>query len=92
MLLLQLPRHGVPFYQLNLDFQTDNTTVQEATKGNITNLAKDLSVASFDIEFVEPNRTFLEVETIFQFNPYLTSSSQTAIETSVGQTMKNYFD
>lgn len=84
------PKYGSVF--VSIDFQTDNTTVQEVTKGNITNLAKDLSVASFDIEFVEPNRTFLEVETIFQFNPYLTSSSQTAIETSVGQTMKNYFE
>jgi hypothetical protein len=84
------PRYGSVF--ISIDFETDNATVQEATKGNITNLAKDLSVASFDIEFVEPNRTFLEVETVFQFNPYLTSSSQTAIETSVGQTMKNYFD
>lgn len=84
------PKYGSVF--VSIDFETDNVSVQEATKGNIINLAKDLSVASFDIEFVEPNRTFLEVETLFQFNPYLTSSSQTAIETSVGQTMKNYFN
>ena len=84
------PKYGSVF--ISIDFETDNASVQEVTKGDITNLAKDLSVASFDIEFVEPNRTFLEVETLFQFNPYLTSSSQTAIETSVGQTMKNYFE
>lgn len=84
------PKYGSVF--ISIDFQTDNISVQEVTKGNITNLAKDLSVASFDIEFVEPNRTFLEVESLFQFNPYLTSLSQTAIETSVGQTMKNYFE
>lgn len=84
------PKYGSVF--LSIDFSTENKTVQETTKGAIKNLAKDLSVASFDIEFVEPNQTFLEVETIFQFNPYLTSSPKTGVETAVRQTMETYFD
>lgn len=84
------PTYGRVF--VSIDFATTDTSVQELTKGEIINLAKDLSVASFDIEFVDPNRTFLEVETFFQFNPYLTAVSQTAVETSVKQTMGNYFE
>lgn len=84
------PVYGKVF--VSIDFSTVDETIQEVTKGNIRNLAKDLSVASFEIEFVDPNRTFLEVDTVFQFNPNLTSASQTAIETSVKSTMQNYFD
>lgn len=83
------PKYGSVF--VSIDFSTDNTEVQETAKGNIKNLAKDLSVASFNIEFVEPNETFLEVECVFQFNPYLTSSSKTAIEAKVKQSMSEYF-
>lgn len=84
------PVYGKVF--VSIDFSTADETIQEVTKGNIRNLAKDLSVASFEIEFVDPNRTFLEVDTVFQFNPNLISASQTAIETSVKGTMQNYFD
>lgn len=84
------PVYGKVF--VSIDFSTVDETIQEVTKGNIRNLAKDLSVASFEIEFIDPNRTFLEVDTVFQFNPNLTSASQTAIETSVKGTMQNYFD
>ena len=61
------PEYGKVF--VSILFETDDETVQDVTKGNITNLAKDLSVASFDLEFVDPNLTYLEVETFFQFNP-----------------------
>ena len=84
------PKYGSVF--VSIDFSSENTAIQETVKGDISNLAKDLSVASFNIEFVEPNRTFLEVDCVFQFNPYLTSSSKTAVESAVKQTMKGYFN
>lgn len=84
------PEYGKVF--VSILFETDDETVQDVTKGNITNLAKDLSVASFDLEFVDPNLTYLEVETFFQFNPYLTSSSETSIEAKVAETVRVYFD
>ena len=84
------PEYGKVF--VSILFETEDETVQDVTKGNITNLAKDLSVASFDVEFVDPNLTYLEVETFFQFNPYLTSSSETSIEAKVAETVRVYFD
>ena len=83
------PRYGSVF--LSIVFSTDNDTVKTNTKAAISNLAKDLSVASFDIEFTDPIETFLEVKTVFQFNPNLTSLSQTEVETSVKASMQSYF-
>lgn len=83
------PKYGSVY--LSIVFNTTNTTIQNATKNSIRNLAKDLSVASFNIEFADPIETYLELETVFQFNPNLTSSSQTAIESLVRSTMQNYF-
>lgn len=84
------PKFGTVY--VSIDFSTQDSVLQETAKGNIRNLAKDLSVASFDIEFVEPNRTFIEIDTVFQFNPNLTSSSQTAVESTVKDTMQTYFE
>lgn len=84
------PKFGTVY--VSIDFSTQDSVLQETAKGNIRNLAKDLSVASFDIEFVEPNRTFIEIDTVFQFNPNLTSSSQTAVENAVKDTMQTYFE
>lgn len=83
------PKYGSVY--LSIVFNTTNTTIQNATKNSIRNLAKDLSVASFNIEFADPIETYLELETVFQFNPNLTSSSQTSIESLVRSTMENYF-
>lgn len=84
------PKYGTVY--VSIDFSTTDTSTIDLTKGKIRNLAKDLSVASFDIEFVDPNRTYIEVETFFQFNPNLTSSSQSGIETAVKNTMQSYFN
>lgn len=84
------PKYGTVF--MSIVFDTDDPVVIENTKSSITSLGKDLSVASFDIEFVDPVETFIEVSTVFQFNPTLTSLSRTAVEDAVKATMQNYFD
>jgi hypothetical protein len=83
------PKYGSVF--VSIDFSTDDTTIQSDAKADIKNLAKNLSVASFDVEFTDPLQTFLEVDVVFQFNPNLTSQSQTAVESLVRTTMQNYF-
>lgn len=77
---------------LSIVFSNDDVTVQSNTKTSITNLAKDLSVASFDIEFSDPIETYLEIYTVFQFNPNLTSLTQTEVENAVKSTMITYFE
>jgi len=77
---------------LSIVFSTDDTVVIENTKSDITALADDLSIASFDVQFTDPVETFLEVSTAFQFNPQLTSLDTTTVENSVLAAMQNYFD
>ena len=77
---------------LSIVFSNDDATVQANTKTAITNLAKDLSVASFDIQFSDPIETYLEISTVFQFNPNLTSLTQTEVENAVKSTMITYFE
>lgn len=84
------PKYGAVF--VSLSFKDGiNTTVQTTTKDNIRDLVRDFSIVSFDVEFADPINTFLEVTTRFQFNPNLTSSSQTAIEQLVRSTVESYF-
>ncbi len=84
------PQYGTVF--LSIVFNTENADIIEQTKKDIISLAKNLSVASFSISFTDPNTTYLVVDTKFQWNPNLTSSSQTAIEQIVKDTVINYFD
>lgn len=77
---------------VSIDFSTTDTDIQTKTKNDIINLAKDLSVASFDIEFVDPLNTFLQLSVDFQWNPNLTNISQTAIESKVRTTMTTFFE
>jgi len=77
---------------LSIVFNTDDDVVIENTKSDITALADDLSIASFDVKFTDPVETFLEVATVFQFNPQLTSLDQTTVENQVLAAMQNYFD
>jgi len=77
---------------VSMVFGTDDPVVIANTKADILTLAKDLSVASFNVEFVDPVETYLEVSTVVQFNPTLTSASQTSIESDVKEAMQTYFD
>lgn len=84
------PRYGSVY--LSVDFTTEDATVIANAKEGIKALAKDLSVASFDIQFSDPVNTFLEVTTFFQFNPRLTSLSQTAVQALVSSATSDYFN
>lgn len=84
------PQYGSVF--VSIVFDTDDPVVISNTKSDILDLAKDLSVASFSVQFVDPIETYLEVSTVFQFNPTLTSLSQTTVENEVKSTMQDYFD
>lgn len=84
------PQYGSVF--VSIDFDTDDTSIQGKTKNDIVALARDLSVASFDVQFVDPVNTFLEISTVFQWNQNLTSQSKTSIESTVKNTMKSFFD
>lgn len=64
---------------------------QTSTKNSILELARQLSIVSFNLRFVEPVTTFVEVDTFFQFNPKLTDVTINTIKSNINSTIANYF-
>ena len=78
--------------QVSIVFNSDVTTdIQTEIKRQIVSLVDQLSVASFAINFVDPEETFVVTETFFQFNPSLTTLSQNTITSSVNTVVTSYF-
>jgi hypothetical protein len=78
------------FLSILFNADVDATTVQ-ITKDSIQDLAKQLSVASFQLKFSDPVKTFVGTKTFFQFNPSLTTLSENSIKDNVNNTIKQYF-
>ena len=70
---------------------TVSAETQTATKNAILDLAAQLAIVSFNLRFVDPITTFVEVDTFFQFNQNLTDQTLNAITNSVSSTVSNYF-
>ena len=85
------PKFGTVFLSILFNSDVDAATVQ-VTKDSIVDLASQLSVASFNIEFEDPVKTFIETQTFFQFNPNLTTLSRNTIQDNVTNTIDAYFD
>ena len=84
------PEFGTVFLSILFNADVDATTVQ-ITKDSIQDLAKQLSVASFQLKFSDPVKTFVGTKTFFQFNPSLTTLSENSIKDNVNNTIKQYF-
>ena len=90
------PEFGVIFLSLLFSDAVENDTVsgetiKQATKDSVTNLFKDLSVASFDIKYTDPVISFVETNVFFQFNPNLTTLTENTIKDNVQNTIAQYF-
>ena len=82
--------YGVVF--LSIVFKDDVTQATiDKTKGDITALARQLQVITFDVKFQDPDITYLETAVYFQFNPKFTSSSVQEIQDRVEDATTNYF-
>ena len=84
------PKFGTVFMSILFNADVDQTT-EDVTKQSIIDLASQLSVASFNIEFTDPIKTFVETQLFFQFNPNLTTLSRNTIQDNVNQTIRDYF-
>jgi len=70
-----------------------STASQNAVKDNISSvLNENLAVLSVDVSFVDPEITYLEIETQFYFNPNLTSLTQSTIESQVNSKVSQYVE
>lgn len=85
------PKYGAVYLSIDYFSSTDEPTKDEVEAG-ITSLARDLSVASFDVEYVKPTVTYLQTEVAYQFNPKLTGETQSAIKSKVDNTITSYFN
>ena len=91
------PEFGVIFLSLLFSDAVENDTtsgetIKQTTKDGIVALAKDLSVASFDVKFSDPVQTFIETSVFFQFNPNLTTLAENAIKNQVQDVVNDYFN
>lgn len=84
------PKFGTVF--TSILFEDDvSTELQASTKTSIINLVNQLAVLSFNVEFIDPEETFIEFNCFFQVNPDLTPLSLNALRTSVQSTISTYF-
>lgn len=89
------PEYGVVFVSILFKKKANGDDIeietQTSVKEDVLDLAEQLSVASFIVKFVDPITTFIEVNTIFQFNDNVTTQSRNTIETNVNNAVENYF-
>jgi hypothetical protein len=86
------PKFG--FVYVGLLFK-DGITAESQTsiKNEITSdLNENLGVLSIDIDYVDPVKTYLELETQFDFNPNLTSATANTVESQVTAEVNDYVD
>tara|TARA_E500000318_G_scaffold111881_1_gene132345 strand:+ start:2516 stop:4513 length:1998 start_codon:yes stop_codon:yes gene_type:complete len=84
------PEFGAVY--VSIDFEDDVTSDTIAsTKLAIQDLSEQLSIASFNLRFVDPVQTFVETDTFFQFNPKLTDLTLSSSKNNVSTTIENYF-
>lgn len=85
-----LPEFGAVFSSILFEDDVD-VSRQEETKRAIIDLAKQLSIVSFNLRFTDPETTYVELDTYFQFNPNLTSETINATKTAIEAITSNYF-
>lgn len=84
------PEFGAVY--ISILFEDDVTAAAIAsTKQAIRELAAQLSIVSFNIRFIDPIETFIEIDTFFQFNPKLTDLTLNAVQDQVNTTISSYF-
>lgn len=84
------PEYGVTFLSIEFKPGTAQELINQ-TKDDIRVLVDQLSIASFDLKFTDPIKTYVETNVFFQYNPDYTNLSINALQEQVRTTMTNYF-
>lgn len=84
------PEFGAVYVSIRFEDDVTASTIAN-TKQSIRTLADQLSIVSFNIRFVDPVETFVEMDTFFQFNPKLTDLTLPAIQDRVNTVITDYF-
>lgn len=84
------PKFGTVFSSIK--FVDDATADQIANvKSGIVELVKDLAIISFNIEFTDPQITYIENDVFYQVNPNLTPVSLQSLNQNVKTTIESYY-
>ena len=84
------PEFGAVNVSINFENDVSPETIT-STKESIRELSNQLSIVSFNLRFVDPITTFIELDTFFQFNPKLTDLTLNAIQDNVDTIISQYF-
>lgn len=84
------PEFGAVNVSINFESNVSQDTIT-STKESIRELSDQLSIVSFNLRFVDPITTFVELDTFFQFNPKLTDLTLNAIQDNVNNIIAQYF-
>jgi hypothetical protein len=85
------PQYGVIF--MSIVFNDDIALEQQlSVKQQVLDLAEQLSVISFELEFDDPITTWIETGVFFQFNPRLTSQSVNSARDQIASVVADYFE
>lgn len=84
------PEFGTVFMSVLFNDDVPDAII-DAKKQEIRKLAEQLSVASFELKFVDPVTTHIETRVYFQFNPRLTTLSRNTIQDNVQAAIDGYF-
>ena len=84
------PEFGAVYVSILFETAVTAATIASVKQG-VRDLSDQLSIVSFNIRFVNPVETFIEMDTFFQFNPKLTDLTLNAVQDQVNNTITTYF-
>jgi hypothetical protein len=84
------PEYGTIFMSVLFNDNIGAAT-EASTKQAIIDLSEQLSVASFNLKFSDPIKTFIETEVFFQFNQNLTTLSRNTVTDNIKTVVRDYF-
>lgn len=83
------PQYGKVFVSLNFRDNVSDEVIRSEKNNIRQELAANLSIMSIDLEFVEPQKTYLELQTKFNIDPFKITQSQ-ALESDVKSLIDTY--
>ena len=69
-----------------------NSTAIGELREEIRELGRNFSVVSFIIKFIAPTETYISTDLYYQYNPNLSSLSESSVNKRVKNTVEKYFD
>ena len=85
------PVYGRVYVSLKFKSDVDAATQLSVKSRILSELTSNFAIASIDTEFIDPQTTFLELTTTFNFDPDLTSSTASSTADLIQTTINTYF-